>query len=780
MLSGHELHIKPIRSSLTGLPASHLVSTLTMVLLAHAALAETWAGRPLVDVLSELRSSGIPLIYSSQVVTPDLRVALEPSETQPMDRLREALKPLGLAVKPLGRAGAGFAIVRSESTGTEIATPRAIVNSTQLEEVKVYASRFNVQRDDTTTSVAMGRSALERVTGSEQDALRALHYLPGTANNGVSALTHVRGGNEDETLVQYDGVELYNPVHLKDFQGLFGLLDGEFVQSLQFFSGGFPARYGNHTSGMVDIEARHTQDVNNLLGVSMLYARAISSGSFDHEQGTWLFGYRNSSLPEVLNHLQRKIGDPQFEDFVGRVSYDWHGTKLTAGALRLNDELQLFTVAHAEETVARYHDTYLWLRLERDWNDWLTSRLQFSQANLDAQRQASVNVRLIDNGSLNRTRNSNIYTLLTDWAASLGEGNTLEWGARIDRASLLYAYASQTTSYDPLATTFNVPKNVVVNLAGEPEGDLYSAYVSFRHSHERWTGELGLRWDDYDYIDRAEVFSPRFNLRYELDADSSLRISAGRFVQARTPNNLDITSLAPQLSTPESSEQYILGFERHFDNRMIFLVEAYTKHNSYVRQYSENTFDIVTLAPELKIDRTLIAPQTSYARGIEFSLNSALPGPFNWWANYTWSRITDRISGSDVPRSFDQPHSISAGVAWVSEHWQNSAAITWHTGWPYTPLYVSNMGGDDTAALGPRNSQRFGDFASLDLRTQYQVPLGQTSLQVFLEIRNALNRANDCCRQLSVVEAPDGTLHILDKQKSWLSLVPIAGIDYRF
>jgi hypothetical protein len=780
---GEQVYLSGIRRSLAFAPAAivRAMVIIALVCASEIASAEAWKGRPLADVLVELRSNGLPLIYSSQVVSPELRIASEPNASDPVDRLREVLKPLGLALKPVGRAGEQMAIVRDEHTSNELVTTRSIVNSIHLDEIKVYASRFDVQRDDSAESVAVAHSALERITGSEQDALRSLHYLPGTASSGVSALTHVRGGNEDETLVRFDGIELYNPVHLKDFQGLFGLLDGEFVQSLQFFSGGYPARFGNHTSGMVDIEARHTSKNENLLGVSMLYTRAISSGSFSDDRGTWLFGYRNSSLPEVLSHLRRKIGDPQFEDFVGRVSYDWRGMKIIAGTLRLNDELQLFTMSHNEQTVGRYHDTYFWLRVEQDWNDWLTSHVQLSRATLDSDRSASVDIPLINTGSLMRSRDSSVDSLLMDWAASLGKSATLEWGARVDRGRLTYDYTSVNSPLEPLAATFfRLPRTTTFHLSGNPEGELYSAYVSGHDTYGPWTAELGLRWDDYDYIDNARLLSPRLNVRYTFDADNNIRFSAGRFVQARSPTALDITSLAPRFSTPESSRQFVLAFEHRFATQLLFHIEAYTKRNEHVRQYSENILDVVTLAPELKIDYQVIPPQASYAKGVELSLQSAQQGPFNWWANYTWSQAYDRIRGRNIPRSFDQPHALSAGLSWSSERWQNSAALSWHTGWPYTPLQVKTTSGDDVATLGPRNSARFGDFASLDLRTQYQVPLGRTILQMYVEILNAFNRGNDCCRQLSVVEASDGHLQILVKQKSWLSLVPLAGIDYRF
>ena len=70
---------------------------------AHGVLAEQaapprYAGRSLVDALADLRRAGLPLVYSSELVTVDLRVA-EPSAKSPRAILEELLAVHGLAVQ---------------------------------------------------------------------------------------------------------------------------------------------------------------------------------------------------------------------------------------------------------------------------------------------------------------------------------------------------------------------------------------------------------------------------------------------------------------------------------------------------------------------------------------------------------------------------------------------------------------------------------------------------------------------------------------------------------
>ena len=44
----------------------------------------------------------------------------------------------------------------------------------------------------------------------------------------------IRGGRYDETLVNLDGQELMEPFHLKDFQGIFSILDPEMIGGVEF------------------------------------------------------------------------------------------------------------------------------------------------------------------------------------------------------------------------------------------------------------------------------------------------------------------------------------------------------------------------------------------------------------------------------------------------------------------------------------------------------------------------------------------------------------------
>ncbi|MGD9842583.1 MAG: hypothetical protein AB7U99_06735, partial [Steroidobacteraceae bacterium] len=322
---------------------SHSTAVKTLLILlatTQLALADgPWVGRKLSSILNEVQAQGLPLLYSTQVVSDELIVSIEPPAGLQLQRLRSALQALGLALKELQPASAGYAIVRAAPANSN----PTVSTETPLQEVIAYASRYQLTRESPAQVTSLSQSLLENSAGTEQDVLRNVQLLPGAASNSLSTLAHVRGGYEDETLYRFDNVELYKPVHLKNFQGLFGLLDPDWVQSLNFYSGAYPVQFGNHNAAVIDLAARETIDNQYSLGASLLYTSVFGSGSYHEQAGHWLLGYRRSNIPVVLRNIEANLGEPEFDDLLLRHRYQLGDGELRVGALRLNDDLTLQT-----------------------------------------------------------------------------------------------------------------------------------------------------------------------------------------------------------------------------------------------------------------------------------------------------------------------------------------------------------------------------------------------------------------------------------------------------
>jgi len=87
------------------------MNTLLAILLVAAQAAASYAGKPLGDVLRDLQRRGLNVVFSSELVKPDMRVAAEPKATTTRKILDEVLAPHGLAVR--GGPRESFVVVRA-------------------------------------------------------------------------------------------------------------------------------------------------------------------------------------------------------------------------------------------------------------------------------------------------------------------------------------------------------------------------------------------------------------------------------------------------------------------------------------------------------------------------------------------------------------------------------------------------------------------------------------------------------------------------------------------
>lgn len=754
---------------------------------ARAAVSPSYAGQPLAEVLEALRAQGLDLLYSSQLVPPGLRVIKEPEARTPSGVLAEILAPHGLEARPVGANR--FLIVRAQTAAEDRAPSAAATpahDTRTLDEVVVHASRYALGRELNASVTVLDRQRLDSIPGVEQDAIRAMQRIPGSAASGLSALSHVRGSYEDEVLIRFDGVRLYEPFHLKDFQSLFGAVDPELIDTLDVYSGGFPVEFGDRAGAVLDISPRKTDGAEHMIGVSVFNSRAISSGSHGDGRGHWLAGYRRSNLTTVLREAGRDVGEPQFEDYLARYEYRVTPALSAAlGFLGLQDKNEIFTTDREQVANARYDDDATWLRLRYEPTDRWSLGLHASHSHLSAQREGTSVREEVSSGSLDESRIANSDEIQLEWGYR--PSRRLQWrsGLVLARARAAYSYDVDAGFEEPLAGAFGRPPTLSRSIETRVDGDSYGAWTSVRTEIGAAILEGGLRYDERTWLDRSGQFSPRFSLRYDLDDATVLRVSAGRFLQTQAVNELELEEDVPAFAAPESSRHLIVSLERELGSSVGLRIEAFDRDTSGVRPRFENTLDPLVLLPDIEVDRVRIAPGRSRTSGVEVTLHNDPTAAFNFWATYSWSRSEDEFDGRKAPRGWDQRNGAMVGLAWRRERWLLGATFGFTSGWPFTAVQFQGPPNDDatgysTVALGPRNRERFENRLWADVRGEYSFALPRGELEFVAEVRNLLNYGNDCCRDVEITPEPGGTFSSETEQREWLNLLPIVAVNWRF
>lgn len=154
--------------------------------LAVAQPTRSLIGRSVSSVLDDLRRAGAPIVYSSNLLSPSLRVASEPTATTPLEIAREILVPHGLAVRD--EAGV-WLVVRDErprlppQPGEVAVSATAFYAGTPLESFAVAVDAANgivVEGVD-------GRAEITLLPGRYTLRLTAPGFLPERVQVAVSA-----------------------------------------------------------------------------------------------------------------------------------------------------------------------------------------------------------------------------------------------------------------------------------------------------------------------------------------------------------------------------------------------------------------------------------------------------------------------------------------------------------------------------------------------------------------------------------------------------------------
>lgn len=662
-----------------------------------------------------------------------------------------------------------------------------------LNEVIVTPSHFRLLDSEPGSRQFLDREEVQQMPHAADDLYRAVKRLPGAAGGDFTAKINVRGGEQDELLVILDGLELYEPFHLKDFQSVFSIIDSEAIGGVDFLTGGFPVQYGDRMSGVMDITvATPTGPATTAIEISTINARLVTQGSYNEGRGQYFVSGRAWYPAAIVKAINDPSSDvttdyydvlAKFQHQIGRRS------ELSANLLVAYDDLGFNQVADDEvqDVRAEYASYSAWLNMRTQWSPHLFSQTVVSAGRLTRRRTGTVDDFEDGRLDIDDKRSFEFVGLGQDWTIEFSSRNILRAGFDIVRQESVYDYVSTTTLRDPDSPAGSLPPTTEVDTHLDPEGTNYSVYAADRiQVIDPLVIELGLRWDRQTWIGDGQL-SPRVNLLYSLGDHTALRAAWGRFYQSQRLNELQVEDGADDFYPAQLANHWLFSVEHSFSPRLSSRVEIYRKDLSDLRPRYENLFSPIQLFPEAEADRILVAPDQGLVRGLEIVFKGA-PGPsFSWWGSYVLARAEDEFDGAWQPRSWDQKNALTLGVNFnLPRRWSLSLAGIYHSGWPTTPVtgeVVVNEDGDEEVEpiVGTRNSARYPAYARLDLRVSKLFPTVRGGWTVFLEVINLTNRKNVCCTDDFQYEIePDGSVTVTPEYGYWAPIVPSIGIGWQF
>ena len=143
------------------------------------------------------------------------------------------------------------------------------------------------------------------------------------SNNELTSQYNVRGGNYDENIIYINDFEIYRPYLVSSGQqeGL-SFINPEMVKNVNFYTGGFQAKYGDKMSSVLDIQYKKPTAFGGSVYVSLLEQGLQLEGASKNKSLTYIAGVRNKSNRNLLSN-QPTQGSyiPSASDLQGYLTY---------------------------------------------------------------------------------------------------------------------------------------------------------------------------------------------------------------------------------------------------------------------------------------------------------------------------------------------------------------------------------------------------------------------------------------------------------------------------
>jgi hypothetical protein len=656
-------------------------------------------------------------------------------------------------------------------------------SAVELEDVVVSNGYFSELENKPISTVNFSAEEIRRSPGTAGDVSRILFTLPSIAkiNDQRNSLI-VRGGTAAENSFYLDNIEIPNINHFPvegSSDGPIGILNADFIENVNFYSGGFSPIYGDKLSSIMEISYREG-DKNRFspqLNLNMAGVGGAVEGSIT-DKINYLLSFNRSYLDLLVNQIEKGAALPKYGDVQGKAVYDINeDNKLSIIDILSVDNVYLDENKAVENDANMYGTTNgVTNTAGTNWQH-IWSNAGYSNTSLahtytkydnDYSKTVSRSQFYKNNSTDNTIRLRNLNYV------KLNKRNGIEFGT--DMAAIFTKYNTVYGEYEDQYGNITQPLYVDNKLNGYKIGVFGIHHLDFL---DYFKLDYGARADYFTYNQNFN-FSPRATLTYQLNPKTTFSLSAGLFYQ-NIPNNILVQSEDfKSLKTP-SAVHYIAGFSHNLGDATRLSVEAYYKdYRNFPVNPEQPTmflFDQVQIYGIFWSNSILKDNGRADAKGIEITLQKKLAEDF-------YGLISGALSNSGYYDYFGDRHdriydnrfnfNLEGGYIPGSD-WEFKVRWVYAGGAPYTPFNyeASKSAGVGIWDLSKTNSQRLPDYHSLNIRIDKKFYFDTSSLLVYLSVWNVYNRENIAFYYWNeVTNEPEA-------QTQW-STLPVLGVEFEF
>jgi hypothetical protein len=614
----------------------------------------------------------------------------------------------------------------------------------------------------------------QRYAASFNDPARmAVSFAGVSTSNDASNEIIVRGNSARGMLWRVEGIEIPNPNHFSNGEGGSGggisILSSQVLGSSDFFTGAFPAEYGNALSGVFDIRFRkgNYDKREYAFQVGVLGLQASLEGPFSKKyNGSYLINYRYSTLV-LLNALGLKIVDnalvPEFQDLsfnfnfptkkAGTFTFWGLGGISKAGEIAKKDSLQWERRSdrfedHNFQVIGATGITHTYLFSNQ--KTYLKTILAFSGDNLEYRLDS------LDQNYSAQTAYQDRYTYYT------GRANMYvnhKFNARhVLRAGVIYSqYFYNILSRGLILQTGQT--GTFVNEDGNT--GLLQTYAQWKF---RITDNIDLNTGFHQtlfLLNNRFAIEPRLGLQWKVKPRHTINLGAGMHSRIEPISNYLSRSYTDTVNYIQPNRNLdltrsvhaVAGYDWSFWENMRLKTEVYFQYLYNVPVDTAGGSIESILNASAGVARI---PYENKGLGRNYGLEITIEKFFskNYFFLLTGSLFQSEYSMGDgvwYNTRFNGNYMLNALGGYElrfgksrQSSWGINARIIWRGGNRYTPIdtAASILQGREVLFTDQAYSKRVPDYFRMDISTHVRFNFRKWAFSISAEVQNVINRLN--------------------------------------
>ncbi|SMC63450.1 TonB-dependent receptor [Cellulophaga tyrosinoxydans] len=597
----------------------------------------------------------------------------------------------------------------------------------------------------------------------EPDVLQTVQALPGikSIDETVSDI-NVRGGTNDQNLILWDGIKMYQSGH---FFGLISAFNPYLTEKVTTIKNGTSAAFGDGVSSVISMETK--DELSDTFygggGINLISGDAYGQIPISDKLGLQFSGRRSITdflnTPTYKRFYERAFQDTEvnsnnpnpdefirnedfyFYDFSGKLLFDVNDThKLRLNLIAINNFLdyQETNTNTNETTQSGLAQTNFSIggNLNSFWNADFSTFLNvyYTSYNLDSQ-----NIKL--NPSQQLYQNNKVLETAIHLRSNYVFSNLISWenGYQFNEVGI-----TNFTNVTQPPYRSNI-KGVIRTHA------LFSEFTYASENEKFWI-RSGARLNFIENIDTFKklLIEPRLNLNYELAEDVTLELQ-GEFKNQTTNQVIDLKQnflgiekrrwvLSDDNTLPVTqSKQASLGIS--YDKNKLFIgLEGFYKFVNGISTSTQGFQNEDQFNGE-------IGKYT--VNGLEFLINQKSKNLSNWFS-YTYNNNSytfETLNPQKFPNNIDIKHTLTFASTYTYENVKLGIGLNYHTGRPFTKPQENNAVNTSTFPYTINyqspNSSRIKDYIRADASAVYDFKISERIDASFgASVLNLLNRKN--------------------------------------